>query len=164
MSTGSDEFGTPYDHTKFPVKETANSHQIGGQHYKALYQHWDLVTDTGMGYFEGQITRYLARWRKKNGREDLEKALHYYTKLLEISKDQYCYDTRLNLYEPRYCGGLCATTKNIDSIHAAFANFTTQNELGIEERVIFLGLMLYETVTELQALQPYFTKLLKENK
>ena len=58
--------------------------QVGGDHYKADYQHWDWVAETGLGYLEGNATKYLARWRKKNGRQDLEKALSYIQKLLDI--------------------------------------------------------------------------------
>lgn len=61
----------------------ANEHQIGGDHYKAEYQHWDLVLNARMPYLEAQITRYICRWRKKDGIKDLEKALHYTNKLLE---------------------------------------------------------------------------------
>lgn len=63
----------------------ANSYQVGGDHYQSRYQHWDLVANTGMGYFEGQATRYIARWRKKAGGQDLKKAIHYIDKLLELS-------------------------------------------------------------------------------
>lgn len=73
----------------------ANDRQVGGDHYRALgaaLQHWDLVALTGMGYFEGQVTRYLARWRRKAGQQDLDKALHYADKLLELVKaGQYVY-------------------------------------------------------------------------
>ena len=65
----------------------ANTKQVAGDHYRSedsTYQHWDLVADTGMGYFEGQITKYVARWRKKNGKQDLEKALHYAQKMQEL--------------------------------------------------------------------------------
>lgn len=62
----------------------ANDRQVGGGHYAASYQHWDLVADLGLGYFEGQITKYVARWRKKNGLQDLEKAMHFLEKLVEL--------------------------------------------------------------------------------
>ena len=65
----------------------ANERQVGGTHYRAapgVMQHWDLVVATGMGYFEGQVTRYVGRWRKKNGVEDLRKAVHYIDKLAEV--------------------------------------------------------------------------------
>jgi len=37
-------------------------------------------------YLEGQITKYITRWRLKNGLEDLKKAAHYADKLLEVAK------------------------------------------------------------------------------
>jgi len=66
----------------------ANEMQVGGQHYQSEYQHWDFVQDALMGlYLEGQITKYISRWRKKNGIQDLEKALHFTRKLYEIEAD-----------------------------------------------------------------------------
>jgi hypothetical protein len=62
----------------------ANARQVGGAHYQSNYQHWDLVLKTGMGYLEGNATKYIARWRKKNGLEDLKKAEHYINKLIEV--------------------------------------------------------------------------------
>lgn len=62
----------------------ANDRQVAGTHYKAAYQHWDLVADLRLGYFEGQVTKYVARWRKKNGLQDLQKAMHFLEKLLEL--------------------------------------------------------------------------------
>lgn len=58
--------------------------QIGGEHYAAAYQHWDYVAETGLGYLEGNATKYLARFRKKHGVEDLKKALSYVLKVLEV--------------------------------------------------------------------------------
>lgn len=67
---------------------TANDHQVGGSHYKTegLPEHWDLVNLFGWDYFQGQITKYLMRWRKKNGLEDLEKARHYLDKYIEVER------------------------------------------------------------------------------
>lgn len=62
---------------------SANEMQVGGDHYKAGYQHWDMITDFHIGYLEGCATKYLTRWRKKNGLEDLKKALHFTQKLIE---------------------------------------------------------------------------------
>lgn len=68
----------------------ANERQVGGQHYRASngIQHWDFVVAARLGYFEGQITKYVARWRKKNGPMDLEKADHFLQKLLEVSEGE----------------------------------------------------------------------------
>lgn len=65
---------------------SANSKQIGGSHYAkgGEYQHWDLITDNfGPGYLIGCATKYLTRWKDKNGKQDLQKALHYIEKLQE---------------------------------------------------------------------------------
>lgn len=62
---------------------SANDHQVGGQHYAKPIQHWDYVVAQGLGYFEGQITKYVSRWRDKNGLEDLHKAKHFLDKLIE---------------------------------------------------------------------------------
>lgn len=57
-----------------------NEKQVGGEHYKSHYQHWDFITDTGAHYLLGCATKYLTRHRKKNGKEDLEKSIHYLEK------------------------------------------------------------------------------------
>lgn len=63
---------------------TANDNQVGGDHYKSEYQHWDFIELNGIGYLEAAATKYVARWRKKGGLRDLEKALHYTDKLIEL--------------------------------------------------------------------------------
>lgn len=57
-----------------------NDYQIGGKHYQKEYQHWDMVCDTNMPYLLGCATKYITRWRDKNGVEDLRKASHYIAK------------------------------------------------------------------------------------
>ena len=63
---------------------SANDRQVAGSHYQSAYQHWDFVADTGMPYLLGCATKYLTRWRKKNGVQDLEKAIHYIDKAIEV--------------------------------------------------------------------------------
>lgn len=62
---------------------SANDRQVAGRHYEAKIQHWDFATENGLGYLEGNATKYVARWRRKNGVQDLQKALHYVEKLYE---------------------------------------------------------------------------------
>lgn len=62
--------------------------QVGGKHYEAEYQHWDWVVDTQMGYLEGCASKYVSRWRKKNGLEDLKKARTYVQKITEVHKEK----------------------------------------------------------------------------
>lgn len=66
------------------IKPDANSKQVGGEHYRSEYQHWDFIELNGIGYLEAAATKYATRWRKKNGLEDLQKALHYTEKLIEL--------------------------------------------------------------------------------
>lgn len=63
----------------------ANERQEGGNHYKTagLPEHWDLVIMYGWDYFQGQITKYVMRWRKKGGIQDLKKARHFLDKYIE---------------------------------------------------------------------------------
>lgn len=61
-----------------------NEIQVGGDHYKnSAVQHWDIMTYYGPDWFVGNATKYVYRWRKKNGLQDLEKAAHYLDKLIE---------------------------------------------------------------------------------
>lgn len=62
---------------------SVNEIQIGGNHYRKKYQHWDLVCDTNMPYLLGCATKYVARHQDKNGVEDLRKSLHYISKAEE---------------------------------------------------------------------------------
>ena len=66
---------------------SANERQVGGDHYKkhpGAVQHWDFVSDAGLGYHDGMATKYLDRFRDKAGKQDLEKAGHYCQKCGEL--------------------------------------------------------------------------------
>jgi len=65
----------------------ANDKQVAGSHYAGKVQHWDMVVMHQLNYFEGQITKYVMRARKKNGKQDLEKAAHFLEKYLEVYDD-----------------------------------------------------------------------------
>jgi lipopolysaccharide biosynthesis regulator YciM len=62
---------------------TANDIQIGGDHYQSTIEHWDYVLANDIPYMEAQIIRYVTRWRKKGGLDDLAKAAHFLMKLIE---------------------------------------------------------------------------------
>jgi hypothetical protein len=62
----------------------SNEYQVGGTHYQAEIQHWDFAAANQLDYFQGVITKYVARWRKKGGVEDLFKSLHYLEKYVEV--------------------------------------------------------------------------------
>ena len=47
-------------------------------------QVWDFIIDQNLTYLEGCIIKYVCRYKKKNGVEDLQKAKVYLEKLIEI--------------------------------------------------------------------------------
>ena len=64
-----------------------NAKQVGGDHYKSkAIQPWDYIASNNLGYLEGNIVKYVSRWKDKGGVQDLEKALHYLQKLIEVNK------------------------------------------------------------------------------
>lgn len=65
---------------------SANDKQIGGDHYKSKIQHWDWAHANDLDYFQGTITGYVQRWKKKNGLEDLYKAQHVLSKYIELEE------------------------------------------------------------------------------
>jgi hypothetical protein len=65
----------------------ANAIQHGGDHYKSkAVEPWDYIAANNLGYFEGNIVKYVSRWKEKNGVEDLKKAMHYLQKLIELTE------------------------------------------------------------------------------
>ena len=66
-------------------KSTADVRQIGGNHYKQnAIQPWTYIVANDLGYLEGNIVKYVSRYRFKNNVEDLRKAQHYLEKLIEV--------------------------------------------------------------------------------
>jgi hypothetical protein len=67
----------------------ANEIQVGGTHYKGKsIQPWDYIAANDIGYFEGNIIKYISRWKDKGGVDDLKKARHYLDKLIELKSEE----------------------------------------------------------------------------
>jgi hypothetical protein len=63
--------------------------QVGGDHYLTAVQPWDAMQawmprEAFIGFLEGNVIKYMARWRDKGGLQDLHKAAHYLDKLVEV--------------------------------------------------------------------------------
>jgi hypothetical protein len=64
----------------------ANDVQVGGSHYKDhAIQPWDYIVANNLGYLEGNVVKYITRWRQKGGVDDLRKVVHYAEKLIEVA-------------------------------------------------------------------------------
>lgn len=67
--------------------EEAIHRQVAGSHYKDMpIQPAEFIHANALGYFEGNVVKYVSRWRKKGGVADLEKAKHYIDLLIELEK------------------------------------------------------------------------------
>jgi len=66
---------------------SANDYQIDGDHYRSEFEHWDWCINIRLGYLESASTKYVTRWRDKNGVQDVEKAIHYLIKTKEAWAD-----------------------------------------------------------------------------
>lgn len=51
-------------------------------HYKKGIETWDYTDSWGMDFLEGNIIKYITRWKNKGGIDDLRKALMYLQRLL----------------------------------------------------------------------------------
>lgn len=121
----------------------ANKRQVGGNHYAAGLQHWDVVELHDIGYLEGCASKYLTRWRKKNGLQDLQKALHYTEKLIELAR--------------------CGQRKNRGFVSMSIIDrFVIENELELNEKVALIGLFRWADVEDLNRVVIFIKRLITE--
>jgi len=70
---------------------SAKDSQVGGNHYKDMaIQPIEYTLGNNLGFCEGNVIKYISRWKFKNGVEDLQKAKHYIEMLIdeEMAQDQ----------------------------------------------------------------------------
>lgn len=59
--------------------------QIGGDHYKQFkIQPVEFIHANNIPYMEGCAIKYICRHKSKNGKEDIQKAIHYLKLLMEL--------------------------------------------------------------------------------
>ena len=59
--------------------------QVGGDHYSKLaIQPVTYINANGLSYLQGNVIKYVTRYKDKNGLQDLEKAKHYIDMLIEL--------------------------------------------------------------------------------
>ncbi len=68
---------------------SANEIQVGGDHYTSKkIQPWEAMEswmspEQFEGFLRGNVIKYIARYKDKDGLKDVQKARHYLEKLLE---------------------------------------------------------------------------------
>jgi len=61
--------------------------QVGGNHYSKLaIQPVTYINANGLSYLQGNVIKYVTRYKDKNGVEDLQKAKHYIDLLIELEE------------------------------------------------------------------------------
>lgn len=59
--------------------------QEGGNHYKDMaIQPVEFIHKNNIGFLAGNAIKYLVRYKAKNGKEDIKKAIHYCQLILEL--------------------------------------------------------------------------------
>jgi len=59
--------------------------QVGGGHYKGRkIQPVEYIHANELDFFQGNVVKYVTRWRDKGGLADLEKAKHYLEMYIEL--------------------------------------------------------------------------------
>jgi hypothetical protein len=80
-----DVFKNIDNHGEHMVVRNALGVQVSGNHYKKHgIQPVEYIHTNKIGYFEGNVIKYVTRWRDKGGIADLEKAKHYIDLLIEL--------------------------------------------------------------------------------
>jgi len=65
--------------------ESALDKQVGGSHYKDFkIQPIEFITANNLTFIQASIIKYICRYDKKNGKEDINKIIHYCELLKEL--------------------------------------------------------------------------------
>lgn len=67
------------------LRISALTKQVSGNHYKGLkIQPAEYIHANNIGFLEGNAIKYVSRYKLKNGKADLEKAIHCIELLIEL--------------------------------------------------------------------------------
>lgn len=88
--------------------------EVGGHHYKSSYQPVVLMETVRMYACCANILKYVFRHKNKNGKQDLEKALHYCDLLMSLGGNWY--------------QGTSASVMDIDTSKNEFYKFIKAND------------------------------------
>lgn len=114
------------DRSMCDCKKSASDYQIGGEHYRADYQHWDWAIDVRLGYLESAASKYVTRWKGKNGVEDVQKGIHYLTKAKEAFQEER-YMNRSTLVGPNAALASIGVMNTQKFCHANNLDVTEEN-------------------------------------
>jgi hypothetical protein len=72
---------------------SALQQQVGGDHYRARgIQPIEYIHANNLGFCEGNVVKYVTRWKDKGGEDDLRKAIHYLELLIQLETESFLPD------------------------------------------------------------------------
>jgi hypothetical protein len=91
MTTDDESYGYPIgveEYMKDATDDSPLTRQVGGDHYKSFnIQPIEYIMLNNLPYIEGNIVKYISRWRAKGGIKDLEKIKHYVDMLIDFEEN-----------------------------------------------------------------------------
>ena len=76
-----------YQYLEGSATVNALKEQVGGDHYSKLaIQPVEYINANKLNYLQGNVIKYVTRYKDKNGLQDLEKAKHYIDMLIELEE------------------------------------------------------------------------------
>ena len=71
------------------AKAFPQSRQVGGSHYKNFHiQPYEFISKNNLSFFQGNVVKYVCRYKRKGGAEDIKKIIHYCQLELKKMKDR----------------------------------------------------------------------------
>lgn len=70
------------------MEEKNKEQVVHPKHYNQGIEMWDYAASHNLDFFEGNIVKYVTRWKHKNGLQDLHKAKMYLDKLIELEESK----------------------------------------------------------------------------
>jgi hypothetical protein len=84
MAKWDTEYWSDKEETMSEEMTTALERQVGGFHYKDMViQPIEFILANELSFCEGNIVKYICRYKQKGGIEDIKKVIHYAEILLE---------------------------------------------------------------------------------
>lgn len=69
------------------LKAFPTEKQEGGDHYKGYaIEPYHFIQKNNLNFFQGNVIKYVVRYKKKNGIEDLKKVIHYCELEIDLMK------------------------------------------------------------------------------
>lgn len=72
--------------SKRDINSEKKERVIHPEHYNGGIEMWDYAYTHKLDFFEGNIVKYVTRWKNKNGIEDLKKCRQYLEKLIDLEE------------------------------------------------------------------------------